>query len=122
MIVAAALHLLLAQATASAPPASSAQCNQEASVVKADYPHLTEPPSMVPLHASVAVVVAPNGRVKSASISQSSGDLGFDMASVRAAKNSLFNPKLVNCQAVEATYLFKTNLLAGHGPPPTNPE
>ena len=122
MILAATLHLLLAQAASSAPPASSAQCNQKATVVKADYPQLTEPPPVVPLHAAVAVVVAANGTVKSASISQSSGDLGFDVASIRAAKDSLFNPKLVNCQAVEATYLFKTNLLVGHRPPPANPE
>jgi TonB family protein len=122
MILAVALHLLLAQAAASPGPASSDQCNQEATVIKADYPHLTEPPSVVPLHAVVAVVVAPNGTVKSASINQSSGDLGFDMASIRAAKNSLFNPKLVNCQAVEATYLFKTNLFAGRRAPPPNRE
>ncbi len=56
--------------------------------------------------ATVLVTIAPNGSVKSASVSKTSGNAAIDNAVLDAARQSKYSPKLVNCQPVQGTYLF----------------
>jgi TonB family protein len=122
MTLAVVLTMLLAQATASPMPTPTTACNHDAYVVKPDYPRDFGNPfwqngEVTALYATVSVVVGADGRVEKASINKSSGHLQFDMASVRAAKSSTYKPKMVNCQPVEATVLFKTSFTPGAPPP-----
>jgi len=68
------------------------------------------PSDLQPLYATLSVLVAPDGKIEKITIFKSSGNLGFDMASVRAAQKSVFKPKMVNCQPVEGTAVFHTSL------------
>jgi TonB family protein len=60
--------------------------------------------------AEVAVTIAPSGKVAGAKVYKSSGDAAVDHAVLTAAEKSTYSPKLVNCQAVEGTYLFKADM------------
>lgn len=66
-----------------------------------------------PLVASIAVVIGPDGNIKSASIYKSSGDRSFDLASLTAARASKYRPKIVDCTAVESTFYFQTSFTPG---------
>jgi len=57
--------------------------------------------------AEVAVTIAPNGDVSGTKIFKSSGNGDIDKAVVAAASKSTYSPKIVNCVAVQGTYLFK---------------
>lgn len=70
------------------------------------------------LFAIVAVQVAPDGSVEKAKIYRSSGDLHFDEASVFAARQSTYKPKIVDCKPVESIVYFKTSLTGGYPPGP----
>lgn len=105
-----ALSTLLAQATPS--PSPSGACFHDAQVVKPAIPRDFEPGDQE-LAATISVTVAPDGSVKSATVTKSSGDLEFDMASVRAAKKSLYGPKLVDCKPVESTAPFRATFTPG---------
>ena len=73
--------------------------------------------TQVPLYATLTVLVAADGKIERISIYKSSGDDKFDMASIRAAQKSLYKPKVVNCQPVEGTAVFRTSLIPGTPPP-----
>lgn len=110
------LDVLLAQSIASPSPKAS-NCDHDAAIVKADYPHVSASTfGGGPLAATVLVVVEPDGSIKRASISKSSGDLDFDMASIRAAKASKYSPRVVNCEPVEAAVPFQTTLTPSWAP------
>jgi TonB family protein len=59
--------------------------------------------------AEVAVTIAPNGKVTGAKIYKSSGDAAVDAAALTAAEKSKYTPKMVNCVAVQGSYLFKAD-------------
>jgi|GEM_PF-3945238 len=109
MALAVILAMLLAQVTPS-PSAGPSECFHDASLTRADYPKDFSPAHEAPLYATVLVLISADGKVEKASIYKSSGDLQFDMASIRAAKSSSYKPKLADCKAVEGTFLFKTSL------------
>lgn len=60
--------------------------------------------------AEVAVTIAPSGKVAGAKVYKSSGDTAVDKAVVTAAEQSTYSPKLVNCQPVQGTYLFRADM------------
>jgi TonB family protein len=109
VMLATLLSALLAQATAS-PTATP--CQAEAEVVRAIPPKDFDlwPYEGAAFYATVLVLIGPDGKVEKASLYQPSGNLQFDMASIRAAKKSTFKPKLIDCKPVEGTFLFKTSL------------
>jgi protein TonB len=116
MTFAVLLMLLLAQATPSpAPTPTPGPCFHDAQVVKPAYPVPTAdvPSDGQPLYAAVSVLIGPDGKIEKATIYKSSGNLGFDTASIRAARQSVFKPKVVNCQPVEGTAFFLTSLTPG---------
>jgi TonB family protein len=105
--------LLLAQVTPSPSPTAASLCYQDAHVIKAVVPNtegLSQETLMQPLATEMQVTVASDGSVKGVSISKSSGHLDFDMAAIRAAKQSTYSPKLVDCKAVEGTATFRASL------------
>jgi TonB family protein len=70
-----------------------------------------EPPrDYQPLYATLNVLVAPDGTIEKVEVIKSSGNLSFDMASVQAAKRSVFRPEMLDCKPVEGTALFRTSL------------
>jgi TonB family protein len=113
---AAAAIVLLAQTAAPTPVPCG--CQADAQIVYAQYPEPEViPPADGPFDATVAVTVGADGKVKNAKILQSSGNLGFDMASIRAAKESKYKAKLVDCHPVESVIPFKTFATRGTPPP-----
>lgn len=55
----------------------------------------------------ILVTLLPDGSVQNAAITRSSGDGGADRAALCAARNSVYTPKIVNCQPVQSLYLFR---------------
>lgn len=104
------LALVLLGVVSPSPASTNDKCNHEATIVEADYPRNFSPDFEGPLAATVLVVVGADGSVEKASISKSSGDLAFNMASIRAAKASKYSPKVVDCKAVEAAVPFETTI------------
>ena len=102
------LPILLAQATPA--PSPDASCNRAAEIVKSAYPIPDQlPEDGQPLYATIGVDIAPNGSVEKTTILKSSGNISFDLASERAARQSEYKPKMVNCTAVEGAAIFKTS-------------
>lgn len=108
MTITLALALLVAQATPS--PIASPCMTEAAGIAKGAVVQIDAVPlDQGPFHASVLVLVGPDGKVEKATISQSSGNFQFDLASVLAAKRSTYTPKRVDCEPVEGTVLFNTS-------------
>lgn len=61
-----------------------------------------------PVTASALVTIGPDGKVLRVTIDpkHSSGNMEVDQAVLRAARNSTYSPKVVNCKAVQGTYRF----------------
>lgn len=103
-------HLVLTALVAQASPAPTptSACLHDAQFVKAARPDFHPESDETQLAATVLVVVAADGSVKKATISKSSGNLQFDRASVRAARQSTYKPKVVDCEPIEGTVIFQT--------------
>jgi TonB family protein len=54
----------------------------------------------------VEVTIASNGSLSGASVHKSSGNMALDQAALRAARESTYSPKIVNCQPTQGGYLF----------------
>jgi len=55
----------------------------------------------------IAVTIDANGSVSHASVSQGSGNAAIDQAALRAARESSYKPRLVNCVPSAGTYIFR---------------
>ncbi|MGB6599515.1 MAG: TonB family protein [Candidatus Cybelea sp.] len=104
------LTLLLAQVSPS-PSSSSTRgpCFHDATVIKPVQPDVRDLMGdflTAPLATKVQIIVAPDGTVKNASVSESSGFMQFDMAVLQAAKISKYRPKVVDCEPVEGAATF----------------
>jgi TonB family protein len=108
-----ALALLVAQATPA--PAASSCMTEAAGIAKGAVVQIDGVPvDQGPFHATVSVLVGPDGKVEKATIVKPSGNFQFDMASLVAARQSTYTPKSVGCTPVEGTVLFNTSFV----PPP----
>ena len=58
--------------------------------------------------AQVRVTINPGGSLASATLFQSSGDINFDNATLRAARETTYQSAVAYCQPVPGSYLFKT--------------
>jgi TonB family protein len=56
---------------------------------------------------AIAVEIAPNGKVRSLRVLQSSGDVALDTAAMRAAQQSTYAPKIVDCKPRAGTFIFR---------------
>ncbi|HZV76461.1 MAG TPA: TonB family protein [Candidatus Babeliales bacterium] len=112
---------LFAETFVRAPsPIASSACFHEATVTRAAPLNLNGLDRSLldqPRTADVKVAVEPNGSVKTISIYRSSGYYAFDLAAARAARQSTYSPKLVDCKPAEGIYLFKATSAPGYGPP-----
>ncbi len=60
-----------------------------------------------PVTVLVNVSLDSNGNVVDATVQQSSHNADIDVAAIRAAQQSRYQPKLVNCKGVHASYIFR---------------
>ena len=66
----------------------------------------------------LVVVISPDAKIESVRIAQSSGDAALDAAAMRAARESVFTPKIANCRPIESQYVFRARL----DPEKSNPQ
>lgn len=101
--------------TAPAPPSplvqpACANRDQQAQVVRAvspEYPTQAIDNGLSQRIVLVLVTVNARGYVSNATVNKSSGDVFFDQSAVRAARDSIYAPAIVNCVAVTRNYIFK---------------
>ncbi|HEX3670620.1 MAG TPA: M56 family metallopeptidase [Candidatus Cybelea sp.] len=90
--------------------ATCANPNAEPQALNAVAPNL--PKSEWPTHKVTAIVVVkvtPAGKAARAAIYRSSGDAKVDQAAIKAAEQSTYTPRLVNCTPEEGVYLFRAD-------------
>ena len=84
----------------------------EASVtnpVQPDYPESARDLGLGAVTVNVKVTVGPSGNLIGASVYKSSGNMAIDQAALRAARESNYSPKLVDCQPTQGDYLFRAD-------------
>lgn len=99
-------------APAATPKPACANPNVEATVtnpVQPDYPESAKDLGLGAVSVDVEVVVGPSGNLISASVYKSSSNMSIDQAALRAARQSSYSPKLINCQPTTGNYLFKAD-------------
>jgi TonB family protein len=114
MTLAVILTLLLAQTTPSPSPLPTGTCSHEATIVMPIMPEF--PRSLAPagpFTVEATVLVGPDGSVRSATISHSSGYSSVDAAVINAARASTYSPKVLECKPVEGRYLFRADVKPG---------
>ena len=93
------------------PSLMAATCNKpdvDATVTSAAEPKLPHGTNLKGT-AIISVTIAPSGNVVRTSVWKSSGNVQIDRAVLDAARESKYSPKLVNCEPVEGTYLFRAD-------------
>jgi TonB family protein len=108
---------------AQAAPAETPRCanpNREASVTNAmdpgDVPGLKAPVTVL-----VEVTIGPAGNLVNAMVYKSGGNIDVDRAAIRAARQSTYAPKLVNCFPTTGDYLFRGEFVPTGGTPRPSP-
>jgi TonB family protein len=84
--------------------------NREAVVARAQqpgYPQSAKLPRRVTVQ--IAVTIDPSGKLVAEHVFKSSGNQAIDEAALQSASGSKYSPKLVDCQAVTADYLFRVD-------------
>ena len=86
--------------------------NQEATVtnpMQPEYPQSAQDMGLGPVTVLVQVTVGPTGSLVNAAINKSSGNMAIDQAALRAARQSQYAPKLVNCSPTTGDYIFRAD-------------
>jgi periplasmic protein TonB len=99
-------------ATVGTPKPACANPNVEATVtnpVQPDYPESARDLGLGAVTAEVEVTVGPSGNLISAKIYKSAGNMAIDQAALRAARQSPYSPKLVDCSPTQGDYLFRAD-------------
>ncbi len=97
---------------AGTPKPACANPNVEASVTNAvnpDYPESAKDLGLGAVTVEVEVTVGPSGNLVSASVYKSANNMAIDQAALRAARQSTYSPKLVNCSPTTGDYLFRAD-------------
>ena len=93
--------------------------NREIAVIKyvgAEYPDSARDLGLGPVSVLVRVTVGADGRVEAATIYKSSGNMAIDRASIRAAQQTLYSPKVVDCVAVRSDGVIREDPGTSNGP------
>jgi TonB family protein len=77
--------------------------------VQPEYPESAKDMNMGPVTVQIEVTVGPSGNLVGAKIYKSGNNMAIDQAALRAARESTYSPKLVDCNAVEGDYLFRAD-------------
>ena len=99
-------------AAAGTPKPACANPNVEATVtnpVQPDYPQSALDLGLGAVTVNVEVTVGPSGNLVTAKVYKSSGNMSIDQAALRAARQSTYSPKLVNCEPTTGDYLFRAD-------------
>ncbi|MHB8434026.1 MAG: energy transducer TonB [Candidatus Tyrphobacter sp.] len=94
---------------AAATPASCPNPNREATVISkatADYPQSAQELNLGDVTVEIKVTVGASGTLQDATVYSSSHNMAIDQAALRAARESTYAPKLVNCVPTVGIYLF----------------
>lgn len=110
-----------APSTVSSPGASPpcAQPYREGSVIDpafASYPREAATQGLISVTVLVKVVIEADGSVSSATITKSSGNMYLDQAALKAARDTTYSPRIVNCVATRGSFLYKAVFGQGNGP------
>jgi TonB family protein len=98
---------------AAAPNPACPHPNAEATItdqVSAQYPARAYNSGFRSATVEVEVTVGPSGNLVDAGVIKSSGNLSIDEAALRAARQSTYSPKLVECNPVQGNYLFRAKV------------
>jgi TonB family protein len=91
------------------PKPSCANPNVDATVTNAvqpDYPDSARDLGLGAVTVEVEVTVGLTGNLVSATVYKSSSNMAIDQAALRAARESTYAPKMVDCQPTQGDYLF----------------
>ncbi len=97
---------------AATPKPACANPNVEATVtnpVQPDYPESAKDLGLGAVSVEVEVTVGPSGNLVSATVYKSSNNMSIDQAALRAARQSTYSPKLINCSPTTGNYLFRAD-------------
>ena len=86
--------------------------NQEATVTNAmqpEYPQSAQDQGLGPVTVLVQVTVGPSGGLVDAKVYKSSNNMAVDQAAIRAARQSQYAPRLVNCAPTTGDYIFRAD-------------
>lgn len=99
-------------APAETPKPACANPNVEATVtnpVQPDYPESARDLGLGAVSVEIEVTVGPSGNLVSATVYKSASNMAIDQAALRAARQSTYSPKLINCQPTTGNYLFRAD-------------
>lgn len=108
-------------------PAANGGCDRpfsDATVVQAvapNYPDSARKLKLGPVTVLVNVTIGANGNLVATSIAHSSGNANIDQEALRAARQSTYRARTVNCAAVAGTYLFRADFNPKEAPVPNLP-
>lgn len=80
------------------------------SPVQPDYPASARDLGLGTVTVDVEVTVGASGNVIGALVSRSSSNMAIDQAVLRAARESTYSPRLVDCHPTQGNFLFRANL------------
>ena len=86
--------------------------NQDATVTTAmqpEYPQSAQDQGLGPVTVLVQVTVGPSGNLVDAKVYKSSNNMAVDNAAIRAARQSQYAPKLINCAPTTGDYIFRAD-------------
>jgi periplasmic protein TonB len=81
--------------------------------VQPDYPESARDLGLGEVTAEIKVTVGSSGNLEAAAIYKSSGNSAVDQAALRAARQSSYSPKIVNCEPAAGDYLFRADFQPG---------
>ena len=74
-----------------------------------DYPESAKDLGLGAVTVEVEVTVGASGNLVSASVYKSSNNSAIDQAALRAARQSTYSPRLVDCNPTTGDYLFRAD-------------
>ena len=104
--------ILAATVISAATPESCTRYATVTTMVPPDFPVSALQMANGPARTEVMVSLDANGRVTAEQVIQSSGVLALDESALRAAKESKYAPRMVDCKPVAGRYLFKVTFRA----------
>jgi TonB family protein len=79
--------------------------------VEPDYPASARDLGFGPVTVEVKVTVGAGGNVIGTLVSKSSSNMAIDQAALRAARESTYSARLVDCQPTQGDFLFRADLI-----------
>ncbi len=99
-------------APAATPKPACANPNVEATVtspVQPDYPESARDLGLGAVSVEVEVTVGPSGNLVGAKVYKSSNNMSIDQSALRAARQSTYSPKLIDCAPTTGDYIFRAD-------------